>query len=159
MCSFRYLFVVAVLASLSLGCSNDGFFNATGRVVKGGQPYLPPEGQGLRIAFIPVPEPGMRRYDAYRAGYDPEEGTFRVLGKDGRGLPPGKYYVALEVPHKKAELLGGRLTGDNSGLVLEVTSGATDLVIDLDKTEFDKALEATAQKKITKKKQGRKARD
>jgi len=41
--------------------------------------------------------------------------------------------------------------GRKSGLTLDVAPGSKDLVVDLDRTEFDKALDAT-KKKTTKKK-------
>src|SRR5262249_49662655 len=131
-----------VICSLTLGCGNNGFIKARGHLVKDGVPYLIPEGQGLRIFFAPVNTDGTR-YDSYSASYDPEDGSFVVTGKDGRGLPPGAYHIDIQLRQGREDLLGGRLGSSISGLTLEVTPDSKDLVIDLDQTPFDKALDAT----------------
>jgi hypothetical protein len=146
---FRLLPVFVLLGLFCLGCSRDGYFNARGRIVKGGRPLILPEGQGLRVFFCPS-ETGGTRYDSFAASYDPTDGSFEVMGKDGRGLPPGKYYIGLQLMEKKEDLLGGRLLGPKSGLSLDVVPGAKDLVINLDESPFDKALEIT-QKKMSNK--------
>ena len=149
MCSFRNLVVVALVGLVSVGCGNNGMINAKGRVVKGGQPFLLPDGQAMRVFFAPTNTEGSR-YDSYAASYNADDGSFEVVGKDGRGLPAGQYQVGIQVMEGKEDLLGGRLLGPTSGITLEVTSGSNDLVIDLDKTPFDKALNAAKQKTAKK---------
>jgi hypothetical protein len=136
--SLTCLMTVSIACLTAMGCGNSGFINARGHIIKGGQPYLLPEGQGFRIFFMPEDTSGTR-YDSYSAAYDPEDGSFLVTGKDGRGLPPGKYQVDIQLRQGKEDLLGGRLPP----VPLEITRDNKELVIDLDTTSFDKVLEQT----------------
>jgi hypothetical protein len=56
--------------------------------------------------FIPI-ETGGETYDSHVAVYDKTDGSFKVTGKDGKGLPPGQYRVALEHVKKKQDLFKG----------------------------------------------------
>jgi hypothetical protein len=141
----RSVLACGLVSLLALGCGNNGFMNAKGHILKGGKPFLVSEGQGLRIFFAPTDRSGTR-YDSYAASYDPEDGSFVVIGKDGRGLPPGNYLVGFQLMEKKEDLLGGKLLGPKSGITVDVTSSSQDLVIDLDNTPFAKAFEATTRK-------------
>ena len=139
----KYTLRLAACLSMSLGllgCGSSSTIKAKGKIVKGGQPFVIREGQGLRLIFAPQTVPEGKRYDSYAAEYHPDDGTFRVVGKDGQGLPPGKYTVSLELLQKKEDLLHGRLTGKDSPLSLEVVKGGDELVIDLDKVNFDSLL-------------------
>jgi hypothetical protein len=135
----RSLLLVALFASLAFGCHKSGVFNAKGRIVKGGQPFHLADGQSLRLSFAPTKVEGSR-YDSYAGSFDPDDGTFEVVGKDGQGLPAGTYNVGIQLMQGKEDQLRGRLMGPKSGITLEVAAGAKDLVIDLDATPFDKAL-------------------
>jgi hypothetical protein len=141
----RSVFVAALAGLFALGCGKAGFYNARGHVLKAGKPFALANGQVLRIFFAPTDTSGTR-YDSFAGSFDPDDGSFVVVGKDGQGLPPGNYQVGLQLMEKKEDLLGGKLLGPKSGITLDVTSGSNDLVIDLDKTPFDKALEATTRK-------------
>jgi hypothetical protein len=141
----RSALLVALVGLFSLGCGKVGFYNAKGHVLKGGKPFTLAEGQVLRIFFAPTDTSGTR-YDSFAGSFDPEDSSFVVVGKDGHGLPPGNYQVGVQLMEKKEDLLGGKLLGPKSGITLDVTSSSNDLVIDLDKTPFDKALEATTKK-------------
>jgi hypothetical protein len=134
------MFPCFVVGVLSLGCGDSAHINARGRVVKRGQPYLLPEGQGLRIFFVPLDSKTGSHFDSFAADYDPENGTFEVKGKDGRGLPAGKYRVDLQLMKSKEDLLNGGLLGKNSPFILQVASAGDDLVIDLDQAKFDALL-------------------
>jgi hypothetical protein len=143
--SLQFILLAAVVGLFSLGCGNNGFINARGRVLKGGEPLRLSQGQVLRIFFGPT-SAGGTRYDSFAASYNPKDGSFVVLGKDGRGLRPGNYHVGFQLMEKKEDLLGGRLLGPGSTLTVEVTPSSKDLVVDLDNTPFAKALEATTRK-------------
>jgi len=130
---------------LALGCGDSGFVKARGRVIKGGEPFLADEGEGMRIVFVPLEASGTK-YDTYAAAYDPYDGSFFVMGKQDKGLPPGKYRVSNELIKKKEDLLNGKLMGAKSPLTLEVTKNSKDLVIDLDQANFDKLLANAAAK-------------
>jgi hypothetical protein len=120
-----------LLALFLIGCGGDGRFKARGRVVKSGTPFTLGEGEGMRMIFVPV-EAGEKTFDTYAAVFN-KDGSFEVAGKDGKGLPPGKYRVTLEHLKKKQDLFDGAFAGDNSPIVREVTDGANEIVIDLDK--------------------------
>jgi len=79
-----------------------------------------------------VPE-GERPQDYYVAEYNRDDGTFRVAGKDGRGLPPGKYRVALELDRKRSDLWRGKYDADKSPYIFDVDAKTEEIVIDLDK--------------------------
>jgi hypothetical protein len=121
-----------LMAFLVAGCGNSSHIKAKGRVLKGGQPYLTAQGEGLRIFFAPVEGGSGDHYDSYAALYQPADGTFQVKGKDGAGLPPGKYQVSLQLMKNKEDVFAGRYFGKKSPFTLEVTQGGGDLVIDLD---------------------------
>jgi hypothetical protein len=113
------------------GCSGTNKINATGRVVKGGEPFTMPHDEYLRITFHPVVGPGERELNQYVARFDRETGNFTVVGGDGRGLPPGKYQVSLTHEKKKKDLFRGAFDGDKSPFVIEVTDGKSEIVLDL----------------------------
>ena len=129
-----------LIGLLVLGCGKSSFIKAKGRIVKGGQPYLTQEGEGLRIFFSPLEAPTGQQYDSFAAIYEPDNGSFQVVGKDGQGLPPGKYRVGLQLMKSKEDLLGGKLLGKKSPFVTEVISSQDDIVIELDTAKFDSLL-------------------
>jgi len=137
-----------LIALLPLGCGKSGFIKAKGRIVKGGQPYIAPEGEGFRIFFVPANMPEGSHFDSYAAECDPDNGSFQVRGKDGEGLPAGKYRIDLQLMQNKEDLLGGGLLGKKSPFTCEVPGVEDDIVIDLDKSKFDSLLaQASAPKK------------
>jgi hypothetical protein len=138
--AWRRLLILVVIGLFPLGCGDSSRINAKGRIVKGGQPYLAPEGTGFRVFFVPLDAPEGKHFDSFAAEYNPENGSFLVQGKDGKGLPSGKYRVDLQLMKSKEDLLGGKLLGKKSPYVVEVTGNRDDLVIDLDTAHFDSLL-------------------
>jgi hypothetical protein len=134
--SWKWLVVLPLLCLLALGCDASSCIQAKGSILKGGQPYRTKEGQGLRIIFVPL-DPPTGTYDSFAAEYDPDEGSFHVLGKDGKGLPPGKYRVSLQLMSKKEDLWNGQLLGKKSPFTCEVTTAGDRLAIDLDQAHLD----------------------
>jgi hypothetical protein len=125
--------MLVVVALLVCGCGGgDGRIKARGRIVKNGKPFQLGEGEGLRIVFYP-PEASGTTYDSYVAVFDKSNGTFRVTGKDGKGLPPGKYRVSLEHVKEKKDLFNGAYSGKHTPFVGEVSGSSSEIVIDLDK--------------------------
>ncbi|HEV3258425.1 MAG TPA: hypothetical protein VG013_16210 [Gemmataceae bacterium] len=145
--TFGRLLLCLLVGLLSLGCGGSSLIKAKGRIIKGGQPYVPGAGEGLRIFFVPLEPPAGSRHDSFAAVYQPDDGTFQVMGKDGKGLPPGKYRVSLQLMKAKEDLLGGKLLGPKSPFICEVTGGHDDLAIDLDKARFDALLAPAKPKK------------
>jgi hypothetical protein len=134
-----------LVSLISVGCGS-GFIKAKGRVLKDGSPYHTPEGAGLRIFFVPMGEITGTQYDSFAAVYDSRNGSFVVVGKDGRGLPPGKYRIGLQLMKSKEDLLGGRLL-KNSPFTCEVAGRWGEIVINLDEAKFDELLQAAQSKK------------
>jgi hypothetical protein len=126
-------FWTAALCLLVLsGCGGDGRLNAKGRIVKGGAPFTVPEGEYVRVIFFPVTSDGQPPKNTYIAAYDRADGTFKAVGPDGKGIPPGKYRIALEHLRKKQDLFRGAFDGDRSPVVRDVSGGSKEIVIDLD---------------------------
>jgi hypothetical protein len=117
------------------GCGGSSLTRAKGRVVKGGEPFRPGEGESLRIILVPLEAPSGGGYDSYAAEFHKEDGTFEVKGKDGKGLPPGKYRVTLQLLKKKEDLFQGSLSGPNSPFTCEVGGSSSEVVVDLDQVK------------------------
>ncbi len=136
MVHYRRLLACLVLAAMATGCG-DGRFVASGRLTKNGEPYVVPENETVHLALVRVQDgtPSGNSGDSfgtYVALFDKQSGTFRVTGADGKGLPPGKYRVTLEVLKNKKDVLKGAFGIDNSPLVREVTGKADELNLDLE---------------------------
>ena len=60
-------------------------------------------------------------------------GTFTPAGKDLKGMPAGKYRVAVELMKKKKDQFGGRYDAEKSPFVVDVDANTKEIVVDLDK--------------------------
>lgn len=125
--------VAASLCLVVLSGCGDGRLNARGRILKGGAPFTVPEAEYVRVTFFPVTEDGKPPRNTYAAVYNGTDGTFRAVGPDGRGIPPGKYRVAVEHQRGRKDLFNGAYDGDRSPYVFDVNAGMSEMVIDLDK--------------------------
>jgi hypothetical protein len=135
-----------LIGLLAIGCGSS-FIKAKGRVVKGGEPFHLGEGEALRIILAPLDAPeDSHHYDSYAAEFHPDDGTFLVKGKDGNGLPPGKYRVGLELLKKKEDQFQGRFMGRKSPLTCEVTTAANELVVDLDQASAEQKTDGKAER-------------
>jgi hypothetical protein len=121
-----------LLGLLSSGCGSN-MLKIKGRIVKDGQAYVTAPDEGLRILFVPTVPPLPDRYDSYVAMYNRRDGSFQVVGKDGNGLPPGTYKVALELIKKKKDAFRGAYSAPKSPFLVEVNRGTGEVMIDLDK--------------------------
>jgi hypothetical protein len=130
----RWLVLVILAGLLAPGCSGSSRIKARGRIVQGGTPFQTHEGEGLRMFFVPL-EASTTTYESYAAILDKGGGTFHVVGKDGQGLPPGKYRVNLMLMKNKEDLFNNRLMGVDCPLTCEVPSPSGDLVVDLDQVK------------------------
>ena len=129
--SLRYLIAALAVGLVASGCSRP-MLQTKGRVLKGGQPFLAKEGEFVRVTFVPVTDGG-RAPDYFVAEVNREDSTFRVAGKDGRGMPPGKYRVAVELDRHRSDLLKGAFNAERSPFVFDVDDRTPEIVIDLDK--------------------------
>jgi hypothetical protein len=127
---------LAVIVCLSgiAGCGkSDGKLNVTGKVVKGGAPLKVPEEEYVRVTFFPVTADGGPPKNTYASNFNRADGTFRAVGGDGQGVPPGKYRVAVEHVKKGGDALKGAYDGDRSPLMFEIDRKTGPLLLDLDK--------------------------
>ena len=130
----RMLIAACCCAVLMTGCG-DGMLKTKGRVIKNGGPFTLKEDEDLGIFFYPLNSDGSLGTTVYPAFFNAEDSTFHVTGTDRKGMPPGKYRVALEhkVVSKKIDLFKGAFNMTNSPLVFDVDSSTQEIVIDLDK--------------------------
>jgi hypothetical protein len=126
------LAAVPLLSLLLVGCG-DGKLRTKGQIVKDGAPYTVDEMDVLRITFVPIPEAGEKFMDAYLATFNNSDGTFVAFGKDGKGVPPGKYRIAVERLRNKKDLLRGAFDTEKSPFIREVKTASDTLVLDLAK--------------------------
>jgi len=128
-------FVTTVLGLVVLsGCGSDGRLVVKGRIVKGGSPFTVPEGQYVRVTFFPITADGRPPLNTYAAAYNRADGAFRAVGPDGKGIPPGKYRIAVEHEVKRrTDSFQGAYDGDRSPFVFDIDSHTDEIVIDLDK--------------------------
>jgi hypothetical protein len=79
------------------GCGSGDNIWVTGVLQKGGEMYKPPDGHKLALYFCPTPGEGSAppTGDVEMADYDPRDGSFTVPGREGSGIPPGKYRIAI----------------------------------------------------------------
>ena len=85
--------------------------------------------------FVPLPEAGERATDFYMATVNLQDATFQAAGKDGRGVPPGKYRIAIEHLRNRKDLLKGAFDSERSPFVRDVNGQTGELVLDLDKPQ------------------------
>ena len=142
--SFRLpnLLVLAVSLALAAGCSSskdktaEGKTKPKGRILENGLPVkvdttrLPPGDPGLQVTFIKIG--GVDAGEETDAQItDAATGTFELFGADGKGIPPGKYRVAVTIaPVGSADALKGKFNREKSKIEVEVKEDE-DLVIDL----------------------------
>lgn len=125
------MLIAALVLSLAAGCGGK-LLKTRGRVVKSGQPFLPGQGEFVRVTFVPVIEGGKPAHDFFVAEYNSTDGTFQVAGKNGKGMPPGRYRVAVELDRKRRDLLKGQFDAERSPFLFDVDANTDAIVIDLD---------------------------
>src|SRR5262245_52743710 len=99
-----------------------------GRVVKGGGPVTLKPGEDLGVFFYPLGGDGKLGTTVYPAYFNAADSTFLVTGSDRRGLPPGKYRVAVELKLNKKDLFGGAFDMNRSPFVLDIDSKTGEIV-------------------------------
>ncbi len=123
--------VVLAVAVLAPGCGSSNVARVSGNVLKDGKPFPVAEGQWLQIHLVPVDaDPG--KQEIYLANLD-KDGSFQFPGKEGNGVPLGKYKVTARLVTYKdrdTDLLRSQFSDVNSQVVKEVT-GSTSVDLDL----------------------------
>jgi hypothetical protein len=135
-----------VLLVLIVGCGAKAH-QPTLRLVKNGQPFRPEEDKGEQMNVTLYPEGGGN--ESYLAGpLEPDEGLFQIRGPQNKGIPPGRYKVAIEkiqmpIPGKVSkpssgppkdlmkDLLGGRYSRDKTTLTCEITGKEEEIKVEV----------------------------
>jgi hypothetical protein len=114
------------LASIVAGCGPSGI-QAHGRLVRNGTPFVPGDDEAVHIAFFPA-EATSTISNSYVVNFNRTDGTFRAIGK---GLPPGKYRVAVSITKGRKDELKGAYNAKDSPLVCDVVSASEEITLDL----------------------------
>jgi hypothetical protein len=121
-------------AALVAGCGSGDTIRVTGVLQKGGQIYEPPAGRKLALYFCPMKDGTSvdPSGDVEMADYNSKDGSFTVPGRDGYGIRPGKYRIAVveslrretrDQMKKSAKPKPGHKRVDNDTNFLESTFG------------------------------------
>ncbi len=134
------LTAVVTLASMVSGCGGGPLMMRTeGQLLKGGEPFIAEEGQRIQITFVPITKDGKPPKNMFYADVDQETGTFVPDGAQKKGMPPGKYRVAVALMKKKVDLFNGKFDEQQSPFVVDVDEDTTEIIIDLDKTAAEQS--------------------
>jgi hypothetical protein len=123
---------VGLLLALCLLSGCGGKSKVSGKVVKGGQPFTLSDKGVFVISF--VAENDKEGAKPYATETKPD-GTFVIVGRDGKGIAAGKYKVSVEAfdPYggpNSTDKLGGKYTKANA---IPVEVGKGDIVLDVGK--------------------------
>lgn len=145
MCGGRWL-LLGLALGLGAGCSGPKNVMVEGRLLQNGKPYQRAAKEMFNMTFYPVAEGDKAANRSYPADVD-TDGTFKVPGLEGKGIPPGKYQIAVTSmvipesrPGSSAPPPGDRFNDafayPNSPIVREVGQGPVEkLDIDLSKAK------------------------
>jgi hypothetical protein len=128
-----------VLLSGCGGGAKDDSVPVRGKVTNAGVPLKvnrPDVMQGyVEVHFYRINEDGSINTDPADAAVEPS-GDFTVRGRDGHGLPPGKYKITVRQldPAPHTDKLQGRFDLKNSKIVRDV-SPDQEIVIDVSRPE------------------------
>jgi hypothetical protein len=125
------MLLVVLLLVLAAGCGPPRV-KAKGRLVNNGEPYRVEETDIVHMAFTPT-EGSAGHEGNYVAEFNRKDSTFQVLGKEGRGLPPGKYRITVQVNRNRKDILKGAFGADKSPFVQDITDAGSEIVLDVGK--------------------------
>jgi hypothetical protein len=132
----RWLSQVLLLGAVlgTIGCGDDGMLRTQGKLLKSDEPFVADEAddEAIQVTFVPILPDGKFPSSYYFAAVNQDTGTFVPSGAQGKGMPPGKYRVAVELMRRKKDKLGGKFGLENSPFVFDVDSSTSEIVIDLD---------------------------
>ena len=127
--AWRLILAAIVLSVAASGCG-PSLIKPKGHVVKNGTPLTFNKSEMLDIAFYP--DDGS---DEFYASVKPQDGNFIVLGRKGKGIPPGTYRVAVGLTKgsSQRDVWKGKFSKANSPFTFDLTSDKEEIVIDLGK--------------------------
>jgi len=124
----------AALCLLAAACGSAG--SVKGKLTHGGQPVTVDKTKGkIAVTFHLLDQKGAAT-SSFPANVNPDDGTFTVAGRDGGGIPPGKYRVSVEVFEKypsPIDKFKKQYSGEKSNLIREITRGSQEIDLDLGK--------------------------
>jgi hypothetical protein len=118
-------------AALLAGCGSRGV-TVQGRLEMNGAPYRPAAGETVVVTFLAGAGGKAVSYPASVSA----EGTFTVGGPEGKGIPPGRYRVAVSATtygSGSGDRFGGTFGPADTPLACEVTAGTKEITVDLGK--------------------------
>jgi hypothetical protein len=131
--TFMFCSIGLLLGLSVLGCGpGDPRFIAKGHMILDGKPFQTNERGAIRMFFQPLSETGT---ESFSAEYNGEEGSFKVLGKDLKGIPPGKYRVAIQLIKDGNDVFHNKLAGLKSPITCELVDAQSEVTIDLDEVK------------------------
>jgi hypothetical protein len=125
--------IVLAIALAGSGCGRgDGLHRTKGRLTKGGEDFIPPEGEYLQISLTPITRDGKPPKNIYFASVDQDAGTFTAAGPLLQGVPAGKYRISVELMKDKKDQFAGRFDAERSPFVFDIDGDDEEIVVDLD---------------------------
>jgi len=124
-------FLFALLAAVLLTGCGPSKVKPKGKIVQGGQPVTVSDKGVIVLSFVPTAGDAT----AYNATTE-RDGTFTIVGPEGKGIPTGKYKVQVQAmdpyaPGGGTDKLGGKFAPGQSKLEVEVGRG--EVVVDVGK--------------------------
>ncbi len=90
-----FVFLLVCAAPFVPGCGGDKGVKVEGQIVRDGNPYAAAEGETVNLSFAGKNAKGE---DAiYPATVNAGAGSFVVNGPEGKGIPPGKYKITINL--------------------------------------------------------------
>ena len=129
------LVLVFTFGAAGCGSKEPKLLKAKGQVVKDGEDFAPDvdDGEGLQVCFIPIADDLSPPKNWYAAKVDQSTGHFVASGGEGKGMPPGKYRVMVELKKNRKDLLKGQFDADNSPYIFEVDDDSEPMIVDIAK--------------------------
>ena len=128
----RFLAPLFLLAcSAVVGCGGVAMVKPKGKVVQNGQNLTVGEKTGMiQVTLFAESDTEMANAQATNTKSD---GTFEVVGREGKGVAKGKYKVAVQVldPYPKTDKLKGKYDRDKTTLTVDVSDA--ELIVDVGK--------------------------
>ncbi len=121
------------LALCVVGCGSSDTVRVTGSLLKGGQRLRIEDGQWIQMSLHPV-EGDPTKAETFPANVTPD-GKFEVTGKEGAGIPRGKYRVAVRLVKYKAredDAFKNAFDSANSPIIKQI-DGPTSFDVDVEK--------------------------
>jgi hypothetical protein len=120
---------------LLASCSGGGprLVPVKGKLTNAGKPVTPNKKGGVTINLAPVPATGK----TYSGMFNPDDDTFEVAGPDNKGIPEGKYKVAISLmsitASSEIDAINQKYTYDKTPIEVEVKGPVANVDIDLAK--------------------------